>query len=154
MTILHLRQFRCTKNHTPKHLVKSMWDVQLSQVCVFLMSKPASSGIETLSRVITSIFQIFSTELRCIIKKGKIWSFIEKKSVNKISHFYGKPLLSTYDFMVVSATFLLVWLVWLTENTCEIRKNIFYFISKTLFVFEISKNYTKLVAWIPGSGPL
>ena len=39
----------------------------------------------------------------------------------------------------VSATFLLVCFICLNENTCETRKNIFYFISKALFVLEIIK---------------
>ena len=40
---------------------------------------------------------------------------------------------------VVSATFLLAWLVCLTESTCETRKKNFYFTSKTLFILEIIK---------------
>ena len=40
---------------------------------------------------------------------------------------------------VVSATFFLVWLVCLTESTCETRKNVFYITSKALFVLEIIK---------------
>ena len=40
---------------------------------------------------------------------------------------------------VVSATFLLVSLVFLKERTCETRKNVFYFTSKALFVLEIIK---------------
>ena len=38
---------------------------------------------------------------------------------------------------VVSATFLLVCFVFLKKSTCETRKNIFHFTSKTLFVLEI-----------------
>ena len=38
---------------------------------------------------------------------------------------------------VMSATFLLVYFVCLKESTFEIRKNIFYFTSKALFVLEI-----------------
>ena len=40
---------------------------------------------------------------------------------------------------VVCATFLLVWLVCLTESICETKKNVFYFTSKALFVLEIMK---------------
>ena len=40
---------------------------------------------------------------------------------------------------VVSATFLLVCLVSLKESTCETKKNVFYFISKALFLLEIIK---------------
>ena len=40
---------------------------------------------------------------------------------------------------VVSATFLLVCFLYLKESTCETRKNVFYFISKALFVLEIIK---------------
>ena len=38
---------------------------------------------------------------------------------------------------VVSATFLLVCFVCLTESTCEARKNAFYFTLKALLVLEI-----------------
>ena len=37
---------------------------------------------------------------------------------------------------VVSATFLLVYFLSLNENTCQTRKNAFYFTSKVLFVLE------------------
>ena len=40
---------------------------------------------------------------------------------------------------VVSAIFLLVCFVCLKNSTCETRKNVFYFTSKTLFVLEIIK---------------
>ena len=40
-------------------------------------------------------------------------------------------------FKVVSATFLLVCFVYLKDSTCETRKSVFYFTSKTLFVLEI-----------------
>ena len=40
---------------------------------------------------------------------------------------------------VVSTIFLLVCFVSLKESTCETRKNIFYFTSKSLFVLEIIK---------------
>ena len=40
---------------------------------------------------------------------------------------------------VVSATFLLVCFVCLTESTCETRKNAFYFTLKALLVLEIIK---------------
>ena len=40
---------------------------------------------------------------------------------------------------VVSATFLLVYLVSLQNSTCETREIIFYFISEALFVLEIIK---------------
>ena len=43
------------------------------------------------------------------------------------------------DFKVVSATFLLVCFACLKEGTCETRKNVFYFTSKSLFVLEIIK---------------
>ena len=39
----------------------------------------------------------------------------------------------------MSATFLLVCFVSLKESSCETRKNVFYFTSKALFVFEIIK---------------
>ena len=42
-----------------------------------------------------------------------------------------KPILK-----VVSATFLLVYFSCLNEGTCEIRKNVFYFFLKALFVSE------------------
>ena len=38
---------------------------------------------------------------------------------------------------VRSATFLLVWLVCLTESTWETRKNVLYFTSKAFFILEI-----------------
>ena len=38
---------------------------------------------------------------------------------------------------VRSATFLLVWLVCLTESTWETRKNVLYLTSKAFFIFEI-----------------
>ena len=38
---------------------------------------------------------------------------------------------------VVSATFLLVCFLCLKESNLETRKNVFYFISKVLFVLEI-----------------
>ena len=40
---------------------------------------------------------------------------------------------------VVFAIFLLVCFVYLKERTCETRKNVFYFISKALFILEIIK---------------
>ena len=40
---------------------------------------------------------------------------------------------------VVSAIFLLVYFLRLKESTCETRENVFYFISKVLFVLEIIK---------------
>ena len=40
---------------------------------------------------------------------------------------------------VVSATFLLVWLVCLRKSTCETRKSVFYFTSKSVFVLETIK---------------
>ena len=42
---------------------------------------------------------------------------------------------------VVSTTFLLVCFVCLKENTCETKKNVFYFTSKALFVLDIIKFY-------------
>ena len=43
------------------------------------------------------------------------------------------------DFKVVSATFLPACFLCLKENTCETRKNVFYFTSKALIVLEIIK---------------
>ena len=40
---------------------------------------------------------------------------------------------------VVSATFLLVCFVCLKENTCETRKNVFYFTLRAFYVLEIIK---------------
>ena len=40
---------------------------------------------------------------------------------------------------VVSATFFLVSFLSLDKSTCQIRKNVFYFTSKALFVFEKMK---------------
>ena len=40
------------------------------------------------------------------------------------------------NLKVVSATFLLVCILSLKENTCKARKNVFYFTSKALFVLE------------------
>ena len=37
---------------------------------------------------------------------------------------------------VLSATFMLVCFLSLNERTCQTRKNVFYFTSKALFVFE------------------
>ena len=45
--------------------------------------------------------------------------------------------IATAKLKVVSATFLLVCFLYLKESTCETRKNVFYFISKALFVLEI-----------------
>ena len=44
---------------------------------------------------------------------------------------------SNKSLKIASATFLLVWFVCLKESTCKTRKNVFYFISKALFVLEI-----------------
>ena len=55
-------------------------------------------------------------------------------------HFRKKPPPYIFKALkVVSAAFLLVCFVCLKESTCETRKNVFYFTSKTLFVFEIIK---------------
>ena len=40
------------------------------------------------------------------------------------------------NLKVVSAAFLLVCFVSLKENTCETRKNIYYFTLKALFVLQ------------------
>ena len=40
---------------------------------------------------------------------------------------------------VASTTFWLVSFLCLKESTCETKKNVFYFTSKALFVFEIIK---------------
>ena len=40
---------------------------------------------------------------------------------------------------VVSATFLPVCFIFLKDSNCETRKNVFYFTSKALFVFETIK---------------
>ena len=45
------------------------------------------------------------------------------------------PLL-ILDLKVVSATFLLVYLLSLNESTCQARKNTIYFSSKALFILE------------------
>ena len=37
---------------------------------------------------------------------------------------------------IVSATFLLVSFLSLNDSTCQAKKNVFYFISKDLFVLE------------------
>ena len=51
-------------------------------------------------------------------------------------------LLSSVDSLnVVFATFLLVCFVCLKESSLERRKNVFYFISKALFVLEITIFY-------------
>ena len=41
------------------------------------------------------------------------------------------------NLKVVFARFLLVWFVFLKESTFEIRKNVFYFTLKALFILEI-----------------
>ena len=46
---------------------------------------------------------------------------------------------ATYSLKVVFTTFLLICFVCLKEGTCETRKNVFYFTSKALFIFEIIK---------------
>ena len=51
-----------------------------------------------------------------------------------VGYLYGIKMLK-----VVSTTFLLVCFVCLRERICETRKNVLYFTSKTLFVFEIIK---------------
>ena len=43
------------------------------------------------------------------------------------------------SFNVVSATFLSVCFACLRDSTCETRKNVFYFTSKSLLVPEIIK---------------
>ena len=40
---------------------------------------------------------------------------------------------------VVSATFLPVYFACLRESTCETKRNVFYFTSKSIFVPEIIK---------------
>ena len=49
------------------------------------------------------------------------------------------PKKSCSSLNVVPATFFLVWLACPTESTYEVRKNIFYFTSKALFVLEVFK---------------
>ena len=49
--------------------------------------------------------------------------------------------LTCFHLKVASPTFLPVWLVCLTENTGETKKNIFYFTSKAVFFLEIIKFY-------------
>ena len=52
---------------------------------------------------------------------------------------FPSPLLFHPFLKVVSATFLLVCFLDRNKSTCETRKNVFYFTSKTLFVLEIIK---------------
>ena len=77
------------------------------------------------------------------IKKCSIVFFIQDKTIwskHSLPHIY-LALLSTNQLMLllkfVSATFLLVCYLCLRVNTCETRKNVFYFTLKALFVLEI-----------------
>ena len=54
-----------------------------------------------------------------------------------LRHGIGQTLSSILE--VVSTTFLQFYFVCLKESTSEIRKNVFYFTSKALFVLEIIK---------------
>ena len=70
--------------------------------------------------------------------------FISPESfLNFFLNLYIPPWLrKSFKFIVlngVSATFLLICFLHLKESTCEARKNVFYFTSKVLFVFEINK---------------
>ena len=67
-------------------------------------------------------------------------SLFSPKSVS-LSHHRTRVLkfLNQISLKVVSATFLLVCFVCLNDRTCETRKNVYYFTSKTLSVLEIIK---------------
>ena len=49
---------------------------------------------------------------------------------------YSFDQLSQNYLKVVSATFVLVYILSLNESTCQTRKNVFYFTSKALFISE------------------
>ena len=55
------------------------------------------------------------------------------RTVNGLNPRYMKK---SDTLKIVSATFLLVCFSSLNENTCQTRKNVFYFISKAFFVLE------------------
>ena len=64
-------------------------------------------------------------------------------------YFHSFDILSTFQILsflinslkVVAATLLLVYFLCLKEGTSETKKNVFYVISKSLFVLEIIKLY-------------
>ena len=71
------------------------------------------------------------------------WMGSLHKNIQLMLEFLKGPFLvlhfSYYTLKVVPVTFLLVCFLCLKESTCETRKNVFYFTSKTLFVPEIIK---------------
>ena len=58
-------------------------------------------------------------------------------SLEPLAHRRNVASLSLYALNAVSARFLLVCFVRLKESTFEVRKNVFYFTLKALFVLEI-----------------
>ena len=72
------------------------------------------------------------------------WSALPLKKVCinsewMIFNIIWESLNQSLSLKVVSATFLLVYFVYLKESTYETRKNVFNFNSKALFVLEIIK---------------
>ena len=102
----------------------------------------------------TIYYAFFDSRMRYACQ---IWGQIQSKPFDKIQCAQNKALriisfkqfkepseplykqLKINSLKVVSATFLLVHFVSLKEGTCEIRKNLFYFTSKALFILEIIK---------------
>ena len=70
-------------------------------------------------------------------KSSKLES-IKNKRAFKVKLKNNKSMSDT-TFKGVSATFLLVCFVYLNKSTCETKKNVIYFTSKVLSVFEIIK---------------
>ena len=72
---------------------------------------------------------------------NKIYTKDYHKRIPKLFLKVKREMLLTHLFIlkVVSTTFSLVCFLCLKESTCETRKNIFYFTSNALFVFEIIK---------------
>ena len=73
--------------------------------------------------------------LNCQFSDGSHYTFIIQLQTHGINNLGVKKV----TLKVVSTTFLLVCFVRLKESTCETRKNVFYFNSKTLFVLGIIK---------------
>ena len=72
---------------------------------------------------------------------GSLWQYYGDEpaftNAGAIANFHAAySSTSLNPLKVVSATFLLVCLLNLTESICHTRKNVFYFTSKALFVLE------------------
>ena len=82
-------------------------------------------------------------KIRVSFSFALIYFFFEKFTKlwfkNKNECMKNLKLFSEGSLKAVSATFLVVCFVCLTDSTCETRKNVFYFTTKALFVLEVIK---------------